>query len=172
MTAKPPPKGPISPQNSLRAPDLGKVAFSAADIASIDARLKEMQPRFVHLIGEQVERLSAAWAAATERDTEEPFADCIPIAHDLAGLGGTLGYSLVTGLARSLCRVLRKGDCRRPETRNILDAHIRALQTIAKNRIAGDGGPVGIALTEALNIAIRKYNQGETQISLVAPEQP
>jgi hypothetical protein len=169
MTATQPPQRKMIQPPQRRLAEIGRVEFDENDIAAVDRCLEDIKIKFSHLIREETEKLRVAWDAALASATAEAFRTCLVIAHDLSGFGGTLGYPLVTALSRSLCRVLNQVDCTLPGARVIVDAHIRALQVVAKDRVVGNGGSVGVALTQALNDAITKFNHGSIRLGLIPP---
>lgn len=80
------------------------------------------------------------------------------LAHELRGQGGTFGYPLITIFGKMLYEVTREG-CREDDNAvEVVKAHIDAMRAVIREKITGDGGPIGRQLHRALVIAIKKYS--------------
>ncbi len=83
------------------------------------------------------------------------------IAHDMKGQGGTFGFPLITTFASSLY------DCVGPRSGTtdshieIIKSHIDAMSAVIKDRVKGNGGEVGKALTAGLKDAIGKHGKSK-----------
>lgn len=78
------------------------------------------------------------------------------LAHELRGQGGTFGYPLITTFAKMLYSATGDG-CREDDNGiEIVKAHIDAMRAIIRDKVAGDGGDAGRALTAGLQAAIEK----------------
>jgi DNA-directed RNA polymerase specialized sigma24 family protein len=66
--------------------------------------------------------------------------------HNIKGLGGTFGYSLVTGIADNLCVDLRRRERLDAGACRLALAHLDALAIVLKHDLKGDGGQVGAAV--------------------------
>lgn len=64
------------------------------------------------------------------------------IAHNIKGMGSSFGFPLMTQVGSNLCSYLRPlGD--KKAGIDILEAHLKAMDTILNNRILGNGGGCG-----------------------------
>ncbi len=100
-------------------------------------------------------RLHRTWSTAPPGEAADA---CRLLAHDLAGLGDTFGFPLVTSLCRSLCRFLKLRGGALAGAHGVIALHMDALRLIAAERIRGDGGQVGREITEELARAVRKFD--------------
>ncbi|HLI19652.1 MAG TPA: hypothetical protein VKV32_00940 [Stellaceae bacterium] len=156
-TAIPRPRGYIDPPPRSRLSEFAGTSFDAEDITRAERAVAKVLEKYPTLLGDEVARLVAAWAAAPEKLDSESVAPVFAAAHDLAGYGETFGYPLVTILSRSLCRLLTMGDLNRSHMTTVVEAHINALNAVVKNRMQGDGGETGLSLGVSLDKAIIKF---------------
>ena len=95
----------------------------------------------------------------TPADRTKRYAKIREIAHDMKGQGGTFGYPLMTAFATSLV------DCVGPKSGTsdnhieIIKSHIDSMSAVIKDRVKGNGGEIGKALTLGLKNAIEKHSQ-------------
>lgn len=136
---------------------VGRAAFSEADVAAAEKVVNEVAATMAALIPQGVEKLRSSWANRSERLTATTIKSCQAVAHDMAGLGTTLGYPMVTALCRSLCRFIDSGDLARSGAIDVIDAHVAALHVVVRDKLTGDGGRIGKVLVGELNRAIAKF---------------
>lgn len=79
--------------------------------------------------------------------TEEMHA----LAHNIRGMGSSFGFPLMTRVGTTLCTYLRALDDDQQAAPDVVEAHLKAMDTILENRILGDGGPEGQALIARLD---------------------
>lgn len=133
----------------------GLPPFSEAQRRAADAFVAGFAEQHADEFIESIGRLHQAWNAVPPGDAA---AACRLLAHDLAGLGDTFGFPLVTSLCRSLCRFLTlRGDAL-AGAHGVIAVHMDALRLIAAERVRGDGGQVGREITEELARAVRKFD--------------
>jgi chemotaxis protein histidine kinase CheA len=92
--------------------------------------------------------------AARLEDEEAPVAlneEMHALAHNIKGMGSSFGFPLMTSVGSILCTYLQALDDGRVATASIVAAHLKAMDTILKNRILGNGGPEGEALIARLD---------------------
>lgn len=71
--------------------------------------------------------------------------------HDMAGLAGVFGYSLLGKIARSLIETLRKGaNPLDDKMLMIARAHLSTLSALLAKDVRGEGGPQGVAILAKL----------------------
>lgn len=87
------------------------------------------------------------------------FEQITAIAHDLKGQGGTFGYPLISSFASSLNRFSSRRSDFQDSHVEIIKAHVDALRAVIRDRIAGNGGEIGAALTKGLEAVIARYER-------------
>lgn len=133
--------------------------FSEAQRQAADAFIAGFAEQHADEFIEGIGRLHQAWSAEPPGEA----AACRLLAHDLAGLGDTFGFPLVTSLCRSLCRFLKlRGDAL-AGAHGVIAVHMDALRLIAADRVRGDGGQVGREITEELARAVLKFDLEHTE---------
>lgn len=152
----------IEPPQRARLADFAGAKFDDADMSKASRAVAQVLTRYPTLMADEVAKVRAAWKAAPRELTAESVAETFKVAHDLAGCGETFDYPLVTVLARSLCRLFKQGDLKRPEMREVVEAHIAALQAVVRDNVRGHGGDVGLALAAELDRAITKFELGSS----------
>ncbi len=71
--------------------------------------------------------------------------------HDMAGLAGVFGYTLLGKVARALIETLRKGANPLDEKMlMVARAHLAALMALHAKDVRGEGGPQGLAILAKL----------------------
>ncbi|MGD9639507.1 MAG: response regulator, partial [Alphaproteobacteria bacterium] len=80
------------------------------------------------------------------------------LAHELRGQGGTFGYPLITIFGKSLYDATHSEASEDETVLDIIKAHIDAMKAVLREKIAGDGGPIGRQLLEGLKAAIAKIS--------------
>lgn len=95
----------------------------------------------------------------TSNDRLKHYAKIREIAHEMKGQGGTFGYPLITTFAASLV------DCVGPKSGTtdshveIIKSHVDSMSAVIKDRVKGNGGEIGKALTIGLKNAIEKHSK-------------
>jgi hypothetical protein len=95
----------------------------------------------------------------TPADRLKHYAKIREIAHDMKGQGGTFGYPLITTFSSSLV------DCVGPKSGTtdshveIIKSHIDSMSAVIKDRVKGNGGEIGKALSIGLKNAIEKHSK-------------
>jgi len=136
---------------------IGRVSFSSADVAAAEDVVGEIAADMSQLIPQGVEKLRSIWDVRGGRLSPETVKGCRATAHVLAGYGSTLGYPMVTTLARSLCRFIEVSDLYHAGAAEIVDAHVAALHVVVRDKLTADGGPIGKALVDELARAVAKF---------------
>lgn len=84
------------------------------------------------------------------------------VAHDIRGLGGAVGYPLLTEIAGSLCllldRILKDGEQARvtPLRKAAIAMHVRELRQVEGQGRTGSGGEAGARLVAGLRAVTEK----------------
>lgn len=147
----------IEPPPRARLSEFAGTSFGEEEMSRADRAVAKVLEKYPTLLNDQVTKLMAAWGTTPEALDGAAVAPVFAVAHELAGLGETFGYPLVTILGRSLCRLLKTGDLHRERMTDVVDAHIGALNAVVRNRIQGHGGETGLALAAGLDTAITKF---------------
>ena len=79
------------------------------------------------------------------------------LAHELRGQGGTFGYPLITVLGKMLYDATHRGCPEDDSAVEIIKAHVDAMRAVIRDKVSGDGGELGRALLESLQLAIEKH---------------
>ena len=76
------------------------------------------------------------------------------IAHNIKGMGSSFGFPLMTAVGTSFCKYLRSPDTGTRPSTQVIDAHLKAMETILTNQITGDGGENGEKLKTRLETIV------------------
>jgi hypothetical protein len=101
---------------------------------------------------------NAAQALSASGGAAEDIALVHRTAHDLKGLGGSIGFPLLTTVGASLCDLLHDRQTADDGVRGLVDHHVAAIELILTKPIMGDGGLEGAALLQSLRSACETEN--------------
>jgi HPt (histidine-containing phosphotransfer) domain-containing protein len=142
----------ITPPNVLKTKVGGPLpALDQKAIARAEAALEKLSGQFTDWIGEELNKLLAAWtefeAAPNSPKTKDELHRC---AHDLKGLASTYGYPLVGRMCATLCKLTgdEHGDIIAPVP--LVKAHVDGVKAAIHGKIMGANHPVGLALCAEL----------------------
>ncbi len=152
------PRGLIELPQRARLTEFSGTEFDSSTFSRAESAVAKVLERYPTLLADEIGKLVAAWDAAPQQLDSESVAPIFKIARELAGYGETFGFPLVTIFGRSLCRLLTTGDLNREQMGTVVDAHIATLRVIVRDRMQGDGGPIGLQLASSLDQAINKFN--------------
>lgn len=133
--------------------DIGDAAAGPDDlIGAADAAVAKLKAGYLDWLGEDIAKLREALAAATAEpaDRRRHLDRAYAVSHDVKGQGGTFGFDLVTTLGQSLCDFIKSGKAETEAGLGVVEAHIAAIETIAREEIEGDGGNDGRTLLDRL----------------------
>ncbi len=126
-------------------------AIDPAAIAKAEAALKSLSGNFTQWLNDEIAKLETARAAIRDAgQTAETMESLYLRAHDLKGLGATYGFPLITRIAGLLCRHIDDKAKRLDVPMTVIDAHIDAIKTAARDDIKTDDQPAGQAMLQAL----------------------
>ena len=132
-------------------------AIDPAAIAKAEAALKSLSGNFTQWLNDEIAKLEAARQTV---HAEGPSADNMESlylrAHDLKGLGATYGFPLITRIAGLLCRLIDDKAKRLKAPMGLIDAHIDAIKTAARDDIKTEDHPIGKALVEELENRVKQ----------------
>jgi CheY-like chemotaxis protein len=128
-------------------------------IAAAEAQIKEMEDDYADWVRRSIERLVLAHQRATEAPQEAaPHYQTInKIAHELRGQGGIFGYPLISRFAFSLYACTDGAPEIDEKHLDLVKAHIDGIRVVMKDKVSGDGGPIGRELLAGLDKAKEKY---------------
>ena len=126
-------------------------AIDPAAIAKAEAALKSLSGNFTQWLNDEIAKLENARQAIRDAgQTAETMESLYLRAHDLKGLGATYGFPLITRIAGLLCRHIDDKSKRLDVPMSLIDAHIDAIKTAARDDIKTDDHPIGQALIQDL----------------------
>jgi hypothetical protein len=144
---------PPTPRLKFGAGRLG--ALDPAAIARAEAALKSLSGNFLQWLNDEIVKLEAARdAIRSEGATPQGLEALYMRAHDLKGLGTTYGFPLITRMSASLCLLLDSAEKRARAPIDLVEGHVEAIRTAARDDIKTDDHPVGRALIERLEAEV------------------
>jgi hypothetical protein len=141
------------------------VVFSPAQITAADAAFKEIVASHPEALTELIVRLSTTWERASVDLSDEKIAACFSVAHDLSGLGETLGMPLVSTWSRSLRRFLKLSFKAREAATEVIEAHIAAIGLMGRRRVAAEGDEMSRLIEAELQTAIVRFGEHTSAIA-------
>ncbi len=127
-----------------------------------DALIKELCADCQTTIAAQLAALSAVWGEMQKMDSsnarDEKAQEVFTIAHEIKDISSLCGYVLAAHFAESLRDYIGETTLNLKNQHIIIQAHIDAMNTVHKNNIKEDGGPVAEELKRMVKIAIDKYH--------------
>ena len=151
---KPRPQGIEVP--NLLARKVGGFHADPVSAARVQARLDALTARYPEMAQPDYDALAALWPRLRDGGTAAEGETFRRLVHDFKGQGGSVGYPLVSEIARLLNELLHKADLGADGTRQAIDQHVAALGAVLRGRIAGDGGAQGKALCSHLQALAEK----------------
>jgi len=118
--------------------------------AEADRALQELAADYLSVTGAQLEELQRSFANPTWQDVAWST-QVYRTAHEIKGQGSTFGFTLISEIGASLCRLIRQRE-KLPETdfNRRAAAHCAAIRAVLEKGIKGDGGSEGAALLDLL----------------------
>jgi hypothetical protein len=149
----------ITPTNRLKMKVGGgdePMKIDPEAIKRAEKALDNLACEFEGWLQENLTQLRQTFAAVKAEDCEENRELFYAAAHDLKGLGSTLGYPLVTQIGGSLSRLIE--DTSKPAAAHlpIAESHVGALAAIVAQAIQGADDPVGTQLAAELDELVHK----------------
>jgi HPt (histidine-containing phosphotransfer) domain-containing protein len=131
---------------NLLVHEAGGADADPASVARIQVRLDALTARYPDMAQPDYDTLAALWPRLRDGGSAEDNETFRRLVHDFKGQGGSVGYPLVSEIARQLNELLHKADLDAERTRQAIDQHVAALGAVLRGRISGDGGALGKAL--------------------------
>lgn len=154
----------ITPDHDLRT----ALATAAADdddpVSRAEAALALLSSEFGAWMQAECERLEAArQSVAREGFSKKTHDELFRAAHDIKGEAATFGYSELTGVAESLCRLLEHTPDVGRIPRSLVDQHVDALRAIAREYARPDLADMARALTKRLRDVTDEFLKHENR---------
>jgi hypothetical protein len=132
-----------------------------AAIEKAAAALEAMAEDYPDWVAKHIDELRQHHARCVDTPNDRPrhYTGMREIAHDMKGQGGTFGYPLMTTFAASLYDFVGLNAGTTDAHIEIIKSHIDAMAAVIKERVKGNGGEVGQALTKGLKNAIERYTK-------------
>ena len=142
----------IRPPNILRA-KMGKARGKtrSAALAQADAALADLRGAYRDWARADLDQIVACYQTLiSESDHAAALERMRHFATELVSQGTSVGYPLMSGIAKSLHRFAGDLDSADRDGRAVIKAHIQAMDAVLRNELTGDGGAVGGKLIAAL----------------------
>lgn len=139
----------------------GPVTINPAALQAATAALEKMSEDYPDWVAKNIEELRVHHARCVDTPASRVrrYADMREIAHDMKGQGGTFGYPLMTTFAASLYDCVGPRSGMTDDHVEIVKSHIDSMAAVIKDRVKGNGGEIGKALTLGLKAAMEKHSK-------------
>lgn len=140
------------------------IALDPSVLEAAEEQIQSMAGDYASWVEESILRLVdlQTTLALADNNPKDILGEINSIAHELRGQGGIFGYPLVTHCGKSLYEATSGSNYEINENRlTLIGAHVDAIRTVFRNKIAGDGGEVGVMLLGELESAVKKYASSE-----------
>ena len=131
-------------------------------LARAEAAIAELQQDYPSWLDDDYRRLQLAFddALAEPEKRREHFRRLFHAAHEMRGMGESIGYPLVTRIGRSLCMLIealddsldRVGE----EDVELVRAHVDALAAVVRDNVSGQGDEIARELAVSLEQTVEK----------------
>lgn len=131
--------------------------FTEDRIKASEAEVVKVQESFLDNIQVKLNEMHKVFA---DKPDQAQTKDTL-ISHSfmMKGQAESLGYSLLSHVAKSLCEYCEEHYSSDVEHRHtIVTKHLNTMQVVIKDKIKGDGGALGAELVEKLKLLIAKYH--------------
>ncbi|MRG72858.1 response regulator [Alphaproteobacteria bacterium HT1-32] len=136
------------------------VLFDWDKLEDMEQDLDRFSEDFMDWTAEYLQQLQVYYKAAADLPEDKrkpPLVKISMIAHELRGQGGVFGYPLISSIAESLFDLTHQMLDRSDDSLKLVKEHLDALKAVLREKVRGDGGGLGIALMQALQMANRKF---------------
>lgn len=157
-----------TPANTLRVRlDRGKATAPLLDrgaIEAADAAMDTMGDDFHTWVHDQIKqiRFIANNVESGAMDWSVAITSLRQLAGEIAGLGSTCGYPLLTEICQSLLSLLSGPEALNPRTIGAIGAHADSLIYVHAKKMQEDGGTAGEHLLDSLNAVTEKIRSERT----------
>ncbi len=128
-------------------------------IDEAETQLERAQFDFTTWAQEYLAQLSelCTQALAETKARSRHFEEMHLLALELRGQGGTFGYPLISTFGKMLFDATVEGCPENNSQVEIAKAHIDAMRAVLRDKVEGDGGEIGRALLQSLQMAIERH---------------
>ena len=132
-----------------------------AALEKANAALEQMKEDYPDWVQKNIDdlRMHHARLVDSPRERLRRYGQMREIAHDMKGQGGTFGYPLMTTFATSLHDFVGPRAGTTDNHIEVIKSHIDSMSAVIKDRVKGNGGEIGQALTKGLQAAIERYSK-------------
>jgi CheY-like chemotaxis protein len=133
----------------------GPMKIDPEVLKAAEGQLDRMETDYSDWVRGTVKQLVEAYdkAMADDRQRAAMISQINRISHDLRGQGTTFGYPLITVFGNSLFDCTTKIDKVPDKLLEFVKAHLDGITAVIRERIKGNGGPIGTELVESLERA-------------------
>ncbi len=127
-----------------------------SDDQPVGSDTDDLMAYYLQWTEESLGDLKAAFAdfSANGGDAEAFVETMHSVAHNIKGMGTSFGFPLMTAAGTSFCLYLRSlGQNARPADQ-VIEAHLKSMDTVLSNRITGNGGESGEKLVARLQTIV------------------
>jgi len=130
-------------------------------LAAAEADFKEFGEDYADWAKSQVAALNEQYNACLKEgaDYRRIFMKINELANDLRGQGATFGYPLVSDFSRSLCAITHSVVTFNKTRFDLIKTHLDSIDLVIRQRLEGDGGPMGKEIAKSLDLAAKKVLQ-------------
>ena len=134
--------------------------FDPALLARAEAAAEGTRDAFFEAADEDMDKLlNACRLAENEPQTRAAHLKSVQMtAHEIKGYGSNIGYKLLTLFADSLSNFLLQTTAEENRRVSIARVHVDAMRLVFYQKMTGDGGDAGEALTLGLRKAVAKIS--------------
>lgn len=144
--------GTLRAKATVRSSDAGGV--DDLSIAAADSAMKDLSGDFQNWMGDEVNRLVAAFENfRAQPPSERDIGSLFRAAHDLRGQAGAFGYPLAAEIAGSLAKLLDKIEPDYLPTQ-LISHHVDAVRAVFRSQIRDYANPVAVQIIHNLKKAI------------------
>lgn len=148
----------ITPPNTLKMRMGAGVGIDATLAKRAAAAVENMQGNFLKHVTDATSDIAEQSELAEKSGTGGAgyVAAISRISKDLGKRGIAIGYPMIGDICESLCSYIGHLDASDDLAGLIVESHTDAIRSVVSNDIGGDGGSLGQALVESLNLLVAK----------------
>ncbi len=131
-------------------------------VAKAEAAVAELEQDYPAWLDDDFQKLQQAFddALAEPQRRREHFRRLFHAAHEMRGMGESIGYPLVTRMGRSLCMLIESLDEALDglgeEDIELVRAHVDALAAVVRDNVSGQGDEIARELAVSLEQTVEK----------------
>lgn len=135
-------------------------SFQPELLARAEAAAEGTRDAFIEAADEDIDKLqNACRLAENEPQSRATHLESVQrTAHEIKGYGSNIGYDLLTLFADSLSGFLLQTTAEESRRVSIARVHVDAMRLVFYQKMTGDGGDAGKALTLGLRKAVAKIS--------------